>query len=223
LKHFGLACLSGVVTLLVIGVASARAQATSEPITTQPLVSFKQARALGPEALPGLSRSLRDPESKGNWAKIVTTIAFIGAPGSYEELHDFIWKRFHGEVDAGTMGALSAAVGVMGTIPLDHAPHLMEELERGTEPAYWDSLPWIWKMPKEARNQWFSDATISTLGWTGTAKADSVLKRLSKDPRFASREALIAGTIVTNESVRQKGLEKHIEDALHDQERIMTH
>jgi hypothetical protein len=148
---------SAVALVLVAGLATNVLAAPAPPdsvtyrvdglITSRPFhgLRYEDARALGPEAIPILRARLHDPNYEGFRSDICSAICMIGAPEGYPILRAFIWDR--GKNLYPNLGeprpciAPMVAQSGMGLIA-KNSDDALKYLMQGTNPAYWDSLPW---------------------------------------------------------------------------------
>jgi hypothetical protein len=174
-------------------------------------IPYEEARSLGPQALAELEQMLSDPSMKAHWARIVTMIAYIGAPRSFRILKSFTWERFSGTVDDETWRALLLVPNVMGAIPDAPGAPVSEYLERGTNPAFWDSLPWTERL--HARygdlSLVLSKVSINGLAATGTRRAALALAKLRDKPYSKRQVPTIMEGIKVNEEISRIGIAEY--------------
>jgi hypothetical protein len=150
-------------------------------------VSYTEAHALGPEALPELASLLRDDRYKNQWFVIVHAINFIGDPAGFPVVRDFIFDRFRGEVDDPTFQALYSVVLSMGPLAA-RSDSAFQFLIGGTDPSFWTKIHWTNAHHKGAYLRVFlSELSITQLGVSGRPAAVPVLERLMRAP-FSSRQ-----------------------------------
>lgn len=148
---------------------------------------------------------------KSKWRRIVGTIAYIGTPRSFHVLRSLMWFRFKGPVDNETWKALLAVPNVMGAIPDSPEAPVIQYLEKGTNPAYWDDLPW--SVPEQYGNRsiTLSKVSINGLACTGSARAASVLARLKEKPYSPRQKPNIEEGLRINHEVQTKGLGAYLD------------
>ena len=177
-------------------------------------IPYDEARSLGPQALPELEVMLHDDSLKPQWRKIVGIIGYIGAPKSFQILHDFMWERFSGVVDSDTWKALLNVPNVMGTIPDTPNAPVIAYLEQGTNPAFWDSLPWT-----ESYHEMHGDlgvvlsrVSINGLACTGAQRAKVILKRLETHPFSPRQLSNVREGLEAHERIAKKGLATYLKE-----------
>jgi hypothetical protein len=138
---------------------------------------------------------------------MVQTIAYVGSPQSFSVLRDFMWNRFSGVVDDDTFRALIAVPGVLGVIPDSTGIGVTDYLERGTNPAFWDSLPWRDRVySRHQLSVLLSKLSINGLGLIPSPRAANILARLSNRPYSDSQVPNLTEAVENNKEVRAKGL-----------------
>jgi len=174
---------------------------------------YAQARALGPSAVPVLQGILLDTAFKGSWPRMVETIAYVGSPESFSVLRDFMWHKFSGVVDDDTFRALIAVPGVLGIIPDSAGIGVTDYLEKGANPAFWDSLPWRERVySRHQLSVLLSKLSINGLGLIPSPRAANILARLSNRPYADSQVSNITEAVENNKEVRAKGLVYFLEN-----------
>ncbi|MGE5174815.1 MAG: hypothetical protein ACM3JJ_00455 [Hyphomicrobiales bacterium] len=104
-------------------------------------VPAREARELGPGALPYFLEALRDTSAKRSWPNAVAAAGFLGLLAGYDSLRDFIWNRFQGEVDGAEFKALLYAQAVLGVVEAGR-PETFQYLVESSDPGYWSEIPW---------------------------------------------------------------------------------
>ena len=169
---------------------------------------YVEVHALGPAAVPVLEHLLANDAHKAHWTNIVVAVGFIGDPRGYPILHDFIWKRFQGEVNLETFQSLIAAQGIVGHIAAYDAPKALAELERGVDPAAWDGLPWRYRDYRGSRlSLLWSKLTINALSYTGKPSARTVLERLRTKPYSEKQRSNIEEGLIRHAAVARVGID----------------
>jgi hypothetical protein len=132
--------------------------------------------------LPELESLLWDTHYKWHWFVIVSTINFIQDPAGFPVLRDFLFDRFHGEVDDTTYTALSLVVLSMGPLAA-RSDSAFQFLVRGTDPSFWTRVAWTNRHHKGTYlHVLLSGLSITQLGVSGRHEAVPILERLMKTP-----------------------------------------
>lgn len=171
---------------------------------------YEDAGRFGPKALPTLRFLLTDNEYRPNWGYVVTAIAFIGEPGGFEILREFLMDRFKGEVDGDTFSALIVAPSVLGII---HDPRVTAYLVRAVEPTSWRGIRWSFESYRDSNLRLLlSEQAITGLSYTGTDQARKVLERLDANPLSPTHLTTIRSGIARNEKIASIGLERYVKE-----------
>jgi hypothetical protein len=204
------AALLLILPLLQVAGANASPDVARDFVITQYThgVPYEDAHALGESALPQLEAMLHDPLMKPHWSTIVTTIAYVGKARSFQVLKDFMWKRFEGTVDDTTWRALLNTPNVMGVIPDGPGAAVSSYLEKGTNPAFWDGLPWkdSYHGPHGDLGIMLSKVSINGLACTGTKHAATALAALKTKPYSPRQLPNIVEGLSINEEVAKRGV-----------------
>ena len=136
-------------------------------------------RQMGPDAVPILEKLLRESEEKRSWLQVVTALAFIGLPSSYDSLRSFIWTRFSGPVDAETFRALFRAQATLGAFS-GSRPDVIDSLVQSTNPDSWVALPWSYRT--KDLGVLMAGRSIYALSTIADGKAVAALERMERNP-----------------------------------------
>lgn len=174
-------------------------------------ISLEDARALGTSAFPELAAALRDDSAKLQWATAAVIMAMIEHPNALDTLNSFMWHRFKGPVDDVTfnsMGCWFRALAV-GSKPGDQ--RVLAFLARGTNPAFWDSLPWSYPaLGRVRRNENLSWRATYALGHLPGNDARAVLQRLEARPYFPDQSRAVRYALASNEEITRLGVEEYL-------------
>jgi len=168
-------------------------------------VDYGPAHDFGPAAIPVLEQYLQAPEMKEHWPAVLSTLACIGEPQVHDIVDDFIWNRFDGQVDLHTFQALICAQSVLGHVG---DPQLTFELADGTDPDYWQALPWSYEHynGEHLRILW-SKLSINALSYTATVYAERVLSDLRDAPFHPRQMSNITEGLERIPAIRRMGLD----------------
>jgi len=138
----------------------------------------QRARALGPAALPILSRLLRNEGYKGDWIKVVQAMGNIGDTAYFDTLHAFIWNRFHGEIDRQTFYAIEIAQANLYPVAT-LSQRALDYLLASANSSFWLSTPWrVQGLPLESVTTSLVGHTLSALSLTDSDRVDAILQAL---------------------------------------------
>lgn len=180
-------------------------------------VEYENAHALGHAALPILSGLLRDPAYTISQATIVSTIAFVDAPGGLDTLRSFLWDRFEHEVDVETFRALIETPPMMGMLS---DPRAVDVLEPGVNPDYWKGVRWWHGANKDGQlGILLSKATINGVSFSGSRRAGKILRALKEAPYSAWQVSNIDEGIKRQAEIAKVGLAHWISAQRASQER----
>ena len=219
-------CLSALV--LLISPLSGHALANSASASNLPLaaevhqfvvkeyphgVPYGEARRLGPSAVPHLTSLLDEEAMKPHWRTIVQVLNYCGSPDAFAVLHNFVTRRFGGDIDVTTTRAIGAAITSMG--PLARlSPQAMEFLERGVRPGGLGDIRWrSARLPGDERDKYLLSAFLSALASSGTTRADYTFQQLmalgSKHPLWSVIEPHLEEMRAANIAIISEGFESH--------------
>lgn len=91
-------------------------------------ISYAQARALGPQAVPELVAMLREPAMEAHWTKVVWILGCIGDRAATGPLLAFL-KGQRGEVSVDTFRATLAVLPALGHLARGGDPAALEALK----------------------------------------------------------------------------------------------
>ncbi len=174
------------------------------------------AEMTGPKNAPGVSRAslddisraiadLNDTTLTGNWHNVAGYLGLLGLPECFPPLHDFIWGKFHGDIDDVTLAAIASAQADLGPVAAS-SPEALEYLIQGTNPYFWKALPW--RDPRHPQAEvWLrmSEMSIYALGLCGKAEAGQMLARLRQSPYREAQRAGIEEAIREHQRVVRAG------------------
>jgi hypothetical protein len=147
---------SAVATLLALTVtAGALAQTAGLPNSVAAFVradfyhgiNYSAAHAYGPQAVPELLRMLERDEEREHWSNILSVLGMIGDPRATEPMIEFLERRFSGEVDPVTYGALLQVTPSLGFLAHDSTGRAFSYLREGTSLAAWRARKLAWTFP----------------------------------------------------------------------------
>lgn len=181
---------------------------TSQHFHGMPEHERRKVRALGPEALPILRARLHDPAFLPHKTKICSVIGISGEPGGFHLLREVVWDP--GEVLNPATGSPRncttelVAQSAMGFIAKgsDEALHY---LQRSTNPAFWDSLPWYCTDSKDTRSN-LVEVSVIALSVSERSEARAFLVELSKSGTLAS---LARRAVTRFDEIRELGYDEY--------------
>lgn len=190
----------GFSTLAIATVAFGIAAALASPqgvlvrgVSADVIVPMSAPRVSEPtlDDIPRAVADLNDTTQMRSWQNVAGYLGLIGFPECFHPLHDFIWTKFHGDLDANALSAVYSAQANMG--PVAASSHeALKYLIQCTNPYSWKALPW--RDPRQPQGElWLSlsQMSIHALGLSGNAEAGQMLARLRQSPyREAQRPAI---------------------------------
>ena len=165
-----------------------------------------QSRRLGIQALPILSRLLRDEAEKPYWLNIIQTIGPIGDTAYFDTLRAFVWNRFQGDLDLLTFKALMLAQANLGTIA-NRSSRAVIYLSTHADPSAWSSLPWHYGAYQGARlGVQMTLSSIDALSYVNDPAVATMLLQLQAEPPAPEQVANISEGLRRNAAIRRIGL-----------------
>lgn len=88
---------------------------------------------------------------------------------------------------------------------------ILQLLSAGSDPAYWDSLPWAYpEMPRNERNQYLSRLCTIALGNLPGAEAERLLRQIERRPHFPLQRTDARAALKANAGVTKMGIERYL-------------
>jgi len=110
-------------------------------------ITYEAARSYGPPAVPELLTMLERDEEREHWSNVLSVLGMIGDPRATEPMIEFLERRFSGEVDPVTYGALLQVVPSLGFLARDPTGRAFGYLREGTSLATWRNRKLAWTFP----------------------------------------------------------------------------
>jgi len=170
-------------------------------------IFYDDAHAFGERALGTLEFLLNDDSRKNTWENAVATVGAIGSARGVPILQGFMWRRFHGQVDDSTFRALRNVPIALGLISNSGVSRATQLLEYGTNPAYWDSLPWRDRIySKVELGSFLATIYVVGLSYTGTESTGRFLAGLARTPYTHRQKAAAMEALQRNNKIHAHGL-----------------
>ena len=170
---------------------------TTAPATPQEFVQltfihgvpYDRARALGPGAVPVLTKMLQEsmqrPDSAEGptLANIAVTLGILGDPASVDLLIDFV-QRGSGQLSREAYAARTSAVMALGyLVNVSSDARALKYLQDSADPQAWDRRSVAWGSPfgqsPADRNQQLAEVAVLGLALTGKPEAAATLRQLA--------------------------------------------
>ena len=198
-----------------IGVASGEESSPVRRFVLRPHthgIFLEDARRLGAESFPELAAILREEAARPYWINAAVVMGLVGHPAALDTLNDLAWERFNGPVDAVTFAAMTGWPSALAAGSGPGAQRIFQFLSHGTNPAYWDSLPWSYRpMSRRHRNEYMSRLYTVALGRLPGAEVERLLRRLEQKPYFSAQRADARAALKANADVTKMGIERYLQ------------
>jgi hypothetical protein len=214
-----------VAKLLALTVASgALAQTAGPPVSLAAFVradyyhgiNYSAAHAYGPQAVPELLMMLGREEEREHWSNILSVLGMIGDPRATEPMIEFLERRFSGEVDPVTYGALLQVTPSLGFLAHDTTGRAFSYLREGTSIEAWRKRNLAWTFPALRggdREILMVKLDIHGLGISGTEAGRAHLRTLQgslgvdRDGLWNFIKRDVAEALRVSEHIRRTGYE----------------
>ena len=90
---------------------------------------------------------LERDEEREHWSNIISVLGMIGDPRATGPMIEFLERRFSGEVDPVTYGALLQVIPSLGFLAHDTTGRAFSYLQEGTSLAAWRNRETTWTFP----------------------------------------------------------------------------
>lgn len=185
---------------------------TSYHIHGMPPSKRAKVRALGAEAIPILRSRLHDPAYRSHRTMICSVIGVLGVPEGFPILRSVVWDP--GEVSNRVLGSPRdgstemVAQSAMARIA-KRSDEALKYLQQGTNPAFWDSLPWYSMDSKYTRAQ-LARVSIIALASSERREARAFLVELSKSSRHEYIRSQARSAVARFDEIYEVGYDEYV-------------
>jgi HEAT repeat protein len=158
-------------------------------------IPFDQARALGPAAVPVLTKLLQEAQKAGSaeeptLANIAVTLGILGDPSSVDPLIDLI-QSGNGRLGRQSYAARTSALMALGyLVNASGDSRALKYLQDSANPAAWGPRKLGWESPfaqsAAERDQQLAEIAVLGLALTGKPEALTILQQMASRTNLAT-------------------------------------